>query len=144
MMRFIVSLVLLLASIFGAVALEGGNPLQYIAATAFMVELLVPLFALLAVWRLKEIGRALGDAFFKKADAASRTRSARIWEFTEKVCYAAGVIGLLLGLILILGGLTSPAAGLGRSYAAALVAPLYGVMLGVACRVLKARVEQNS
>ena len=141
MLRFIVSLVLLLASIVGAIVFEGGNPLAYIGAAAFMIELLVPLFAMLAVWRLAEIGHAFGDAFSKKADSTSRARSARIWEFTEKICYAAGLIGLILGAVLILSRIYGSVAELGHGLALSLVALLYGVMFGIVCRILKARVE---
>jgi flagellar motor component MotA len=141
MVRFIVSLALLLASLLGVVLLEKGNPLDYLGASAFMVELLVPLFAMLAVWRLAEIGRAFGDAFSKKADAASRARSVRIWEFTEKVCYAAAVIGLILGTVLILSRVSASVNELGRAFGVSLVAPLYGVMLGIVCRILRARVD---
>jgi flagellar motor component MotA len=143
MARFIISLVLLLASIMGAVLLEGGNPLAYLGFTALIVELLVPLFAMLAVWRLSEIGHAFGDAFSRKRDDASRTRSARIWEFTEKVCYAAGVIGLILGTVLVLARVSASVADLGRAVGVSFLAPLYGVLFGVVCRILKARVEHH-
>jgi hypothetical protein len=69
-----------------------------------MVELFVPLFAMLDVWRLGEIGGALGDAFPKKGDAAVNE--------------------------------------LGRAFGASLIAPLYGVLFGVVCRIMKARVER--
>jgi flagellar motor component MotA len=143
MIRFIVSLLLLLGTILFAVVLERGSILNYIGFTAFLVELLVPLFAMLAVWRLAEIGRAFGDAFSRKADTGSRTRSARVWEFTEKVCYAAGVIGLILGIVLILSRVSGSVEELGRAFGASLIAPLYGVMLGIVCRILKARVENE-
>jgi len=142
MPRFIVSLVLLLASILGAVLFEGGNPLGYVGPSALMVELLVPLFAMLAVWRLAEIGRAFADAFSKKPDSASRARSARIWDFTEKICYTAGVIGLILGFVLVLGRIASDVSALGRALAICFLAPLYGVLLGIVCRILRARVTQ--
>ena len=141
MVRFIVSLVLLLASIFGPFALDGGNPLMYISILALMIMLLTPLFAMLAVWRFAEIGRAFGDAFWKKADSTSRAKSARIWDFTEKVCYATGIIAFFLGAVLILSRVYSSVAELGRPAAVSLIAPTYGVILGIICRIMKARVE---
>ena len=142
MVRFIVSLVLLLASIFGAFAVDRGNPLMFISIPGLMIMLLAPLFAMLAVWRFAEIGRAFGDAFSRKADSTSRAKSARIWDFTEKVCYATGVIAFFLGAVLILSRLYGDVAELGRAAATTLVAPSYGVILGIVCRILKARVER--
>jgi flagellar motor component MotA len=142
MVRFIVSLGLLLATISGAVLYERGNLLAYVGISTLMVELLVPVFAGLAVWRLAEIGRAFGDAFSKKADSPSRSRSARIWEFAEKVCYATGVIGFILGVVLTLAWVSGSINDLARAFAASLTAPLYGVLFGVVCRILKARVER--
>jgi flagellar motor component MotA len=141
MVRFIVSLGLLLATISGAVLYEKGNLLAYVGVSTLAVEVLVPLFAALAVWRLAEIGRAFADAFSKKADSSSRSRSARIWEFAEKVCYASGVIGFILGLVLTLAWVSVSINNLAGAFAASLTAPLYGVLFGVVCRILKARVE---
>lgn len=141
MIRFIVSVILMLASMAGAVMLERGSLLGYIGFTAFIVELLVPLFAMLAVWRFAEIGRAFADAFTIKPDPVSRARSARIWEFTEKVCYAAGVIGLILGAVLVLSRVSGSIDELGRAFGVSLLAPLYSIILGIVCRILKARVE---
>ena len=144
MVRFVVSVVLLLATIMFSIVIENGNPLSYLGPTAFMVELLVPLFAMLAVWRLVEIGRAFRDAFSEKDDAASRTRSARIWDFAEKVCYAAAVMAFLLGAVLILSRPISSEAPLGPAFAAATVGPLYGIVFAIISRILKARVEQKA
>jgi flagellar motor component MotA len=141
MVRFIVSLLLLLGTMLFAVVLEKGSILAYVGFTALVIELLVPLFAMLAVWRLAEIGRAFGDAFSKKADASQRARSVRIWEFTEKVCYAAGVIGLILGIVLVLARVSGSVNELASAFGASLLAPLYGVLFGIVCRIMKARVE---
>lgn len=141
MIRFIVSLLLLLGAMLFAVVVEGGNVLAYVGFTALVIELLVPLFAMLAVWRLAEIGRAFADAFSKKADATSRARSVRVWEFTEKVCYAAGVIGVILGIVLVLARVSGSVNDLARALATCLLAPLYGILFGIVCRIMKARVE---
>jgi flagellar motor component MotA len=142
MIRFIVSVILMLASLAGAVVLENGNPLAYIGFTALLIEVLMPLFAMLAVWKLADIGRAFGDAFNGTSDTGSRARSVRVWEFTEKVCYAAGVIGLILGAVLVLARVSSSPSELGRALGASLLSPLYGVLFGVICRILRARVER--
>ena len=141
MVRFIVSLLLLLASLAGVIRLEGGNLLMYVGISAFIVELAVPFFAMLAVWRLAEIGRAFRDAFVRKGESATAARSLRIWEFTEKVCYAAGVIGLILGIVLSLTRVSGSVADLGHALGASLMSPLYGVLLALVCRILGARVR---
>jgi len=142
MVRFIVSVVLMLGSLAGAVVLEKGSLLAYIGFTALIIEVLMPLFAMLAVWKLADISKAFGDAFTDKPDTGSRARSIRVWEFTEKVCYAAGVVGVILGAVLVIARVSSSVAELGRALAASLLAPLYGVLFGVVCRILKARVER--
>ncbi len=142
MARFIISVLLLLAALAAAILMESGNPLAYVGLTAFVIEVLVPFFAMLAVWRLAEIGGAFRDAFSAGGDAAHRARSVRVWAFTEKVCYAAGIIGLIIGIILVLGRVSGAVDELGRALGMALIAPLYGIFLGVICRILKARVER--
>ncbi len=142
MIRFIVSLLLLLGSIAAAFILERGNPLALVGVTALFVEVLIPFFALLAVWRLAEVGRAFADAFTRKADSPTRARSVRVWEFTEKICYAAGFIGLILGVVLSLARISGSLADLGRALAISLMAPLYGIIFAVVCRILRARVER--
>jgi flagellar motor component MotA len=142
MPRFIVSLVLLLATLGGAVAIEGGNLLAYIGLSGIVIELLVPLFAMLAVWRFAEIGRAFGDAFSKKTRAKTRETSARIWAFTETVCYLTGVVALILGAVLVLSRIGGSLEELGRALAVCFLGPLYGVLLGIFCRIMKARIQQ--
>jgi len=144
MLRFIVSLVLLFVSIGLAVGMEGGKILNYVGVTSFIVELLVPSFAMLAVWNLKEVGTAFRDAFHNNTDAASCARSMQVWDFAEKVCYAAAVVGLLLGSILILSNIHQNVVELGRALGATLLAPLYGILLAIICRIMKARVEQQA
>ncbi len=141
MVRFIVSLVLLVASIVGPVLLEGGKILSYIGISAFMINVLVPFFAMLAVWRLSEIGGAWKDAF-RRAEPAAAARSVRIWEFAEKVCYATGVIGFMAGCVIILSNVWASASQIGRAFAAGALGPLYAVLFAVLCRILRARVQQ--
>jgi flagellar motor component MotA len=141
MVRFIVSLVLLVASIAGPVVLEGGGLLSYLGISAFMINVLVPFFAMLAVWRLSEIGRAWKDAF-RRADAAAVARSTRIWEFAEKVCYATGVIGFLAGVVIVLSNTAASPADLRKAFAVSPLSPIYSVLFAVLCRILRARVQQ--
>ena len=142
MVRFIIALVLLLASIALAIIMEGGALLAYAAITAFLLEALVPFFATLAAWRLSEIGAAWRDAFSRPVDAASAARSMRVWAFAERICYATGVLGFLAGGVLILGRAGQPGPELARALGVNLLAPLYSVLFGVFCRIQTARVQQ--
>jgi flagellar motor component MotA len=142
MVRFIVALVLLLATLVGAVVIEGGNPLAYIGLSGLIIALLVPLFAMLAVWGFAEIGRAFGDAFSQKARAKSRETSVRIWAFTETVCYVTGVVAFILGGVLVLSRIAGSLEQLGRALAVCFLGPLYGVLLGIFCRIMRARVQK--
>jgi len=116
MTRFFVGVALALAALLGAYLLEGGFPLALLGLTAFLITFFVPLFGVLAVWSFRAWRKAWGDAFSPGPADQART-SVAIWRFSEFACYLAGVLGSLL------------------------VAPIYGVLFGYVCRILKARVE---
>ena len=141
MVRFIISLVLLVGSIVGPILLEGGTILAYIGISSFIINVLVPFFAMLAVWRLSEIGSAWRDAFSHRSDAAAKARSVRIWEFAEKICYATGVISILAGTVIVLSNIRPSMVDLGRAFAAGVLGPLYAVLFAVLCRILRTRVQ---
>jgi hypothetical protein len=140
--RFFVSLFLMFATLVGAVLWEGGSVLAYVVASAFAVELLVPAFAMLAVWRLSEIGAGFRDAFSAKGGSSTVARSKRIWEFAEKICYATAVVGLIIGMVILFSTYTGSEAHIGPALAACCLGPLYGVLLGIVCRILRARVDR--
>jgi hypothetical protein len=139
--RFIVFLVLLLATITGTVALEGGSPLSLVGISAFILELFVPLFAMLAVWRWKQIGMALRHAFGMSGEPAERERSLRVWDFAEKACYAAAVLAEMLGFVIIANASGGIQWDLLHALGASFIGPIYGVFFGIVCRILRARVQ---
>ncbi len=140
MIRFVLSTLALIASIVSVILFEGGSLPSYFVVSAFLIVALIPLFAVLAVWSLKDWGRAWRDAFAAGAGASSAAVSAKLWSFYEKSNYAAGLVGSLLGIITILSRLNDPSR-LGASLAVALTAPTYAILLGLVARILKARVE---
>ncbi len=140
MARFVVSLILLIASIAGPVVLEGGRLIAYVGISAFIIEAFVPFFAVLAVWGFPQIGRAWKDAFAPPADPDSSARSVRIWEFTEKACYATGVLGFLLGMVIVFGHLEELMPTIGAPLAVGLLGPIYGLFFGLFSRIMRARV----
>ena len=143
MMRFVVGVVLALATILGALALEGGDGLSLLGLSAFLMVWFVPFFASAAVWGYRSWSLAWRAAF-RKVGADVARRSVELWKFNEFVFYLAGFLACLMGAILILdSGHFGPASVgvLGHSLASALVAPLYGFFFGYTARILRGRVE---
>lgn len=143
MIRFLVGVILALAAVLGALALEGGSGLSLLGISAFTMVWFVPLFSSAAVWGFRHWAKAWGAAFHA-VDSEVARRSVTLWKFSEFVFYLAGLLGFLVGLILILGWDQFPeatAAGLGHSFSASLLAPLYGCFFGYMARILRARVE---
>jgi hypothetical protein len=145
-MRFAVCVVLLVLALIGAVTLDGANPLAFIGIPGLVIEVLVPLFALLAVWKRTELGAACGDAFGPRRDQPSQARSIRIWDFAEKACYAAGALAWLMVMVVVLASQVPPrdSADFMRNLAVGLVAPIYSIFFALVCRILRERVKQRS
>jgi hypothetical protein len=145
-MRFAVCVAVLVVTLVGTVVLEGANPLAYVGIPGLAVEILVPLFALLAVWKGSELRAACRDAFVAGKAVSSPSRSLRIWEFAEKACYAAGALAWLMAMVLTLVSQEPPRdpAYLMRNLAASFVAPIYAILFALICRILRARVKKNS
>ena len=141
MVRFITGLALLLALVCGAVLIEGGNLLGYIGISAFLVVFFPAVFASLAVWRARDLGQAFRDALGAHAGTGSRDRSVRIWTFFERVFYLSGVLGWLVGVVLILSSLAPDTSSLSRAFSASLIAMVYGVLFGIAARILRCRAD---
>ena len=144
-MRFAICVALLVLALVGAVMLDGANPLAFIGIPGLVIEVLVPVFALLAVWKGSELGAACRDAFASRRDQSSPARSIRIWDFAEKACYAAGALAWLMVMVVVLVPqvpLRDPA-DLMRNLAVGLVAPIYAVLCALVCRILRERVKQR-
>lgn len=146
MLRFILGTLASVGIVLIGIVIEGGNLLSYFTLTAFAIALLVPFFAVLAVWSLGEWIEAWKDAFDPigegEARRASLGTSAAIWAFSEKVSYTAGFVGILAGTILVLSQLSDPST-LGPRFAVGLTCPLYAALLGLVYRILGARVGRG-
>jgi flagellar motor component MotA len=141
MKRFILSTVVLFGTLLFAFFLEGGRLLDFVLPSPLIIVVGVTAFAVLAVWSLKDWGRAWKDAFAKEAGSPSAGTSAALWAFYEKACYAAGVVGFLLG-INIIGSNSGAIDRLGASIAVNCIAPILSVLFALVARILRARVEQ--
>lgn len=141
MIRFVSWTLAILAILVFCILLEGGSIGAYLMLTPGIISFLMPLFAALAVWPAREWGQAWKDAF-DKGDSPTAARSSAIWEFEEKASYATGIIAFIAGIIILLTHLSSPAQ-LGRALAAGLNGPLYALLIALACRILRARVDRK-
>jgi hypothetical protein len=135
---------MVLVALLGAFILEGGAVLGLLGFSAFLITFFVPFFGSLAVWSFREWRQAWGHAF-RPAEGPEAQRSAALWQFSELACYAAGVLGALIGAVLILGNLEGASIQqLAHAFGALLVSPTYGTLFGLICRILRARVENLS
>jgi flagellar motor component MotA len=140
MIRFVLGTLASVGVIVFAILVEGGNLATYLILTPGFIALFLPFFASLAVWPLREWLGAWKDAF-AAGESESAARSSSIWEFNEKASYASGIVGFIVGLIFILSSL-GDLSRLGPAAAVSLTCPLYSVLLGLVCRILRARVER--
>jgi hypothetical protein len=149
MRRFIIGTLALIGTLLLAFILEGGNPLDFFLPSPLLIVVGVPCFAVLAVWSLKDWGRAWKDAFAAgsargAAPSGSASTSARLWDFYEKACYIAGVVGFILGLNIIFqhGGKIDPQDIL-TPLSVVCITPILAILLAMVARILRARVEKS-
>jgi hypothetical protein len=126
--------------------MEGGDMIDFVLPSPLIIVILVPLFAVFAVWSGKELGGAWSAAFGRgRAGAGAGAESgprdaAALWDFFEKAFYAAGIVGTLAGFIIIFASDEIRM----RALSIALMPLVEGILLGLIARILKARVEKNA
>lgn len=139
MVRFVTCLLLSVGVIFAVVLFEGGRLLALFALSPFLLVVLVPVLASLAVYRPKDLLRAFNDAFTKKKPDG---RSEEICRFYEKMFIVVGVIGTLLGVIVTLGNLRE-LANMGSPLAVTLLCPLYAAIFYLITRVWRTKLKNG-
>jgi hypothetical protein len=146
MLRFILSSLALFGTAVFAFVIEGGAFFDLFLPTPLIIVACVPGFAVLAVWSVKDWGRAWRDAFAKERGSPSAAISVALWDFYEKSCYTAGVVGFILGLNIIFFEMSKHPqefkvfAGL----AVNCIAPILAILFGMVSRILGARVQNRS
>jgi hypothetical protein len=143
MKRFILSTLVLFGTLIFAFVIEGGRLFDLILPSPLIIVVGVSIFAVLAVWSLGDWGRAWKDAFAREAGSPSAATSIALWDFYEKACYAAAVVGFLLG-INIIGSNSGTLDKLGASISVNCIAPILAVLFALVSRILRARVEKNA
>jgi hypothetical protein len=143
MTRFILGTLALFGTAVFAFVIEGGSPLVFLLPSPLLIVVCIPAFAVLAVWSLKDWGRAWKDAFSMSGSATAS--SIKLWDFYEKACYVAGVVGFILGLNVIFshrGGVD--ARDMLMPLSVNCIAPILAILFAMVARILKARVEKNA
>jgi flagellar motor component MotA len=146
MARFFIGSLLSLGAFCLAFFIEGGDMIDFVLPSPLIIVILVPLFAVFAVWSGKELGGAWSAAFGSgRAGAGAGAESgpkdaAALWDFFEKAFYAAGIVGTLAGFIIIFASDEIRM----RALSIALMPLVEGILLGLIARILRARVEKNA
>ena len=90
------------------------------------------------------IGPMFSSVFRCSIPAADLLQAARDWKLAAAYLLASGVIGTLIGLVIMLKNMDDPAA-LGPGMAIAVLAILYGVIVGLGiCLPLAVRLENRA
>jgi hypothetical protein len=153
MRRFIVGTLALFGTLLLAYFMEGGKPIDLLLPSPLIIVVCVPICAVLAVWSLKDWGRAWKEAFASGAaagddrgESSAAVSSARLWDFYEKASYIAGIVGFILGLTIIFRelGKNPDESRVYAGFAVNCVAPILAIFLAMVARILKARVEKNA
>jgi len=90
------------------------------------------------------VGGMFSAVFTGGASAAALTDAAKAWRLAAAYLLAAGAIGTIIGLVIMLRNLDDIAM-LGPGSAIAILTTLYGLILGLAiCKPLAARLEDRA
>ncbi len=125
---YLVSLFVVVGTFLFAVVVSAGNPAWYLDLPSAAVIFVLSFAVTAGDYGWKGISGAFSAAFGKRpmdedelrsADAAARALGRYAW-------YAA-VLGVFVGTIAILGGITDPGK-LGPNFAVALICPLYALL----------------
>lgn len=139
MIRFAIGTLISLAAFFFSFYLEGGAIADFALPSPLIFVVLVPLFAVFAVWSLGEFGRAWKAAFSRTVGEGERREAVSLWDFYEKVCYTAGLVGTLAGFMIIFKDKDHAMV----VFSIVVIPLIEGIILGLVARILKARVEKN-
>ena len=149
MLRFFVGYIFVILFFLAGWILEGGNPIRLVGPSSFLIAFFVPFFAVISTWTFKEWGKAFSSAFTGSPSREDIRKGVALWLLWERLSYIGGILGFVGGIILILSALPSPDSPFnlnmfGRSIGTALIAPIYGLFLGVFGRIMKTRVEEKT
>ena len=138
----ILGVLLMLGTVLVTVLIEGGRLSMYLNPSAFVFVFFLPFFASMAVWKWKELTTAWAAPFAKTARNAGTAE--KVWNFTEKMFYLSGLLGLLMGVVVVLANLgTGGQEAVGAGIAVAFIATIYSIFLGMLARVFRERCSKG-
>ncbi|NWJ40754.1 MAG: hypothetical protein HXX12_07260 [Geothrix sp.] len=142
MTRFLFGQILILFLVILTIAMIGGRAVIWLhpAPWAFLLVLVVPLVAVLSAHPWSAFRQALRDALHPSASLSNGT-SAKVWKLAESCLYFGATIAFFMGLMITFSLLSGDLHNLGAKLAACLAPPFFSVVLGLSCRILRARVE---
>lgn len=145
MNRFLTGQLLILLLVILAIAMIGGRAITWLhpAPWAF---LLVPVLASVAVLSVHSWGvlrQAIHDGLSPSRRPSLGT-STKVWRLAESCLYYGAASAGLMGLMVTCQVQGPDVQHLGAKLAACLAPPFYGVVLGLSCRILRARVESET
>lgn len=140
MTRFIICLASIILVILLLFLLEGGAFLALFGLTPFLLTVLLPVIASIAVFRPRDLLKASGEIFSEKKPSSA---TEDICRFYEKMFVVTGMIGVLLGIIAVLSNLRD-VAKIGKPLAFALLSPLYASVFYMLTRTARERIKKGS
>ncbi|MCE1204775.1 MAG: hypothetical protein LWW79_09245 [Holophagaceae bacterium] len=145
MTRFLVGQILIVILVVLNIVMIGGRLIHWLhpAPWVFMAVPLLALLAVLSVYRWPVLRQALRDAM-SPAEGASNTTSIKVWRLAESGLYFAAAIACLMGLMVTCSVQGPDLRYLGFKLTACMAPLFFGVILGLSCRILRARVESAS
>jgi hypothetical protein len=139
MRRLVIGFVLILATVLGMIWLSGGSPLWFVGIPAFLIVFFVPVFSVLSIWSRKSWARAFAHAVKADGTTEERMTSGRVWSLYEGSAYISGLLGSIATMTIMLVHLDQ--ARWSQQLATCFTPLVYGTLLGLASRIMKARVE---
>jgi DNA-binding CsgD family transcriptional regulator len=85
-----------------SIYLAGGNILSFAALSPFLLILIFPAIAALAIWPANQIITAFKSSLSHNMLKKTDLQSIKILDFCEKISFLGVLIGLIIGLIIIL------------------------------------------
>ena len=144
MIRFTISVLLMVLLLCGVLLIEGFNPVALFAFTPFVVAVGIPVFASLGIWGFRDLLDVLRHAFLS-GKTGNTEKSVSICNFYERLFYISGIVGTILGFSIVLFRIDQLGTRneICRAAAYCLIPSVYGILFAVLARMMHARIENR-
>jgi flagellar motor component MotA len=130
MIRYLFSLVVFFAGIFGAIIISGGSVWTYLDIPNFIFVGIFPYIFTSVIFGFKEKGLAFSVALKKETEKEKLINALNFFKIYGRVTWITGFIAVLIGVIAMLVHLEDKKA-LGPNMAMALISMLYSGIINV-------------